>query len=113
MGLILIVLAIAFLAARTMEYVSAACIASALIIIVIVLYFVFRGKETTSFQDRPAINPTTRSWIHLPDHDQPFPMLTPVDKEGHQGQKYYREKYRRLKLNLTPPPLPADDQEGR
>ena len=80
-----------------MQYVAVACIFSAIIIIVSVLYSVFRGRAT-SYQHKPAKNPTTRSWLHIPDDDQPFPMLTPIDKDGHQGQKYYREKYRRLKL---------------
>ncbi len=78
------------------EYIAVACIGISIVLSIAIILYVWSSLHRPTFQDRQIWNPTTRSWVHIPDHDQPFPMLTPIDEDGHQGRKYYREKYRRL-----------------
>ncbi len=78
------------------EHVSIACIASAIVIIIVVLIWALRSPR--SCQQKQIWNPTTRSWYHIPDPDDVFPMMSPINENGRHGRKYYRDKYRRWRL---------------
>ncbi len=73
------------------EYISVACILGAIVLIVIILAW---ALWPPSFQQKAVWNPKTQSWYHLPDHDEVFPMMTPIDEEGRAEAK---EKYRRFR----------------
>ena len=73
-----------------MEYVSVACIASAIVLIIIILAWALWPHS--SFQQKQVWNPRTQSWYHIPDPGEVFPMMTPIDEDGRARAK---EKFRR------------------
>ena len=71
--------------------VSATCIFGSMISTVVFLALVYWPRET-SFQQKQILNPETQSWYHLPDPDEPFPMLQPLDEAGkRQSEQKYRD----------------------